>query len=110
LHRCFVFLVVVQFELEELGLDFPFEVDLAALNLGARCVFLVPEVALLSLGDAPLSNLELAASLHQALHLELEAVLADMFQSSAVESDEQCPNLCQSLLLLEIFSLESLSV
>jgi len=83
---------------------------LAALSLGARCVFLVPEVALLSLGDAPLSMLELAASIHQALHLELEAVLADMFQSSAAESDEQCPILCQSLLLLEIFSLESLSV
>jgi len=64
---------------------------------------------MLSLGDAPLSNLELAASLPQALHLELEAVLADMFQNSAVESDEHCPNLCQSLLLLEIF-LESLSV
>jgi len=93
LHRCFVFLVVVEFELE-LVVDFPMEVDLGvALNLGERCAFPRPEVALLSLGDAPLWVLVLAASI-QALHLEPGAVLAELCQNSAIDSGEHCSSLC----------------
>jgi len=93
LHRCFVFLVVVEFELD-LVVDFPMEVDLgAALNLGERCAFLMLEVAILSLGDAPLWILVLAASI-QALHLEPGAVLAELYQNSAFDSGEDCSSLC----------------
>lgn len=74
--------------------DFPMKVDLgAARNLGERCAFLMPEVAILSLGDAPLWILVLAASI-QALHLEPGAVLAELCQNSAFDSVEYCSSLC----------------